>query len=291
MERKDVSQMISIKKNRSEKAFIVMCIISLVIPLLILAILIGDIIHTGFSRITLDFILSFPSRKAEQAGILPALVGSVYLIFLTAIFAVPIGVGAAIYLEEYNQKTWISTLIETNISNLAGVPSIIYGLLGLELFVRFCQLGRSLLAGSLTMALLILPIIVQTSREALRTVPRILYEGCYALGATRWQAIKQVALPMAFPGILTGVILSVSRAIGETAPLIVIGALAYVTFLPDGIDAPFTVLPIQIFNWISRPQQAFHENAAAAILILLLTMLFMNAVAIYFRNRYQKQMY
>jgi phosphate transport system permease protein len=220
---------------------------------------------------------------------LPALAGSVLLITLTAAVALPTGIGAAIYLEEYGKRSRLASIIEVNIANLAGVPSVIYGLLGLGLFVRGLGMGRSVLAGSCTLALLVLPIVIMASREALRTVPGALREACYALGATRWQTVRQVVLPTALPGILTGAILSLSRAIGETAPLIVVGALTYVTFLPDGLSSPFTALPIQIFNWVSRPQKAFLTNAAAGISVLLLTMLILNAVAITLRNRAQKR--
>jgi phosphate transport system permease protein len=240
-------------------------------------------------RLGLDFLSSYPSRKPEQAGVLPGLVGSIYLILLTAAMALPIGVGAALYLEEYGKKGRLSNLIEVNISNLAGVPSIIYGLLGLEVFVRTIGMGRSLLAGAATMALLILPIIIMASREALRTVPLSVREGAYALGATHWQVTRRVVLPMAFPGILTGAILAVSRAIGEAAPLIVVGALAYIAFLPDSVSSPFTVLPIQIFNWVSRPQEEFLQNAAAGSVVLLVTLLILNSIAIYLRGRLQKR--
>ena len=226
-----------------------------------------------------------------MAGILPALVGSVYVIGLTGIIALPLGVGAAIYLEEYGTDSWLAQIIEVNIANLAGVPSIIYGLLGLELFVRASGMGRSVIAGACTMALLILPIIIIASREALRTVPFSLREGSLALGASRWQTIWQVVLPMAFPGILTGSILAMSRAIGETAPLIMMGALTYIAFLPTGLDSPFTVLPIQIFNWVSRPQHGFIADAAAGIMVLLVTLLLLNALAIYLRNRLQRRIY
>jgi phosphate transport system permease protein len=200
-------------------------------------------------------------------------------------------VGAAVYLEEYAGKTWWARVIEVNIANLAGVPSIVYGLLGLELFVRALKLDRSLLAGALTMALLVMPIIIISSREALRTVPNSIREASCALGATRWQTIWYQVLPMAFPGILTGSILAFSRAIGEAAPLITIGALTYVAFLPDGLLSPFTALPIQIFNWVSRPQAGFHVNAAAAIIVLLVVLLFLNATAVYLRHRFQRRVH
>jgi phosphate transport system permease protein len=208
---------------------------------------------------------------------------------LTAAMAVPLGIGAALFLEEYGGTGRWSRLIEVNIANLAGVPSIIYGLLGLGLFVRAMGMGRSVLAGAATLALLVLPVVILSTREALRTVPKSLREGSYALGATKLQTIWHQVLPSAFPGILTGLILAFSRAIGETAPLIVIGALAYVSFTPDGIWSPFTVLPIQIYNWVSRPEAAFQTNAAAGIIVLLFLLLSMNAVAIVLRDRLQRR--
>jgi phosphate transport system permease protein len=261
----------------------------MVIALGALAALLFDVLVDGASRISWQFLTSLPSRRASQAGLATALVGSIYVILLTAIIAVPIGIGAAIYLEEYGKRGRMARLIEINIANLAGVPSIIYGLLGLGLFVRALGLGRSLIAGAATLALLVLPVVILSTREALRTVPNSLREGSYALGATKWQTIWTQVLPMAMPGILTGLILALSRAIGETAPLITIGAITYVPFLPDGLSSPFTVLPIQIFNWVSRPQAEFLRNAAAAILVLLVLLLTMNAVAIWLRDRYQKQ--
>lgn len=278
------------KVRVSERIFVALCLGAVVLPLGLLAVLLGDVLISALSQLDWQFLTSYPSRRATQAGILPALVGSLYLILLTAAIAVPVGVGAAIYLEEYESKGRLASLIEVNIANLAGVPSVIYGLLGLGLFVRMFSMGRSLIAGALTLALLVLPIVIMAAREALRTVPYNIREGCYALGATRWQTIRQVVLPMALPGILTGSILAISRAIGETAPLIVVGALTYVTFLPDGIDSPFTALPIQIFNWVSRPQEAFLANAAAGIVVLLLCMLMMNAAAVTLRNRFQRKM-
>lgn len=278
-------------RRRSERVFLAVAITAVALPLVALLYLVGDVAVDGLGRLDGSFLTSFPSRKAELAGILPGLVGSVYLVVLTAAVALPVGVGAAVYLQEYAGQGRIGSLIEVNIANLAGVPSIIYGLLGLGVFVRLCGLGRSLLAGALTLALLVLPMIVVVSREALRTVPGHLREASLALGATRLQTIRRVVLPSAFPGILTGVILSISRAFGETAPLVVIGALTYVTFVPDGIDSPFTVLPIQIFNWVSRPQEAFLINAAAGIVVLLGTMLMLNAGAIYLRQRLQRKEY
>jgi phosphate transport system permease protein len=268
-----------------EKAFKAICLLAMLLPLLLLVILIGKAFADGLPRLGWDFFTGYPSRKPEEAGLLPALVGSIYLMGLTALIAIPLGVGAAIYLEEYAKPGKITSLIEINISNLAGVPSIIYGLLGLEVFVRALSLGRSLLAGAATLSLLLLPMVIMASREALRTIPNSLREACYALGADRWQAIRRMILPMSLPGILTGVILALARAIGETAPLITIGALTYVAFLPDSLQSPFTALPIQIFNWISRPQSAFHTNAAAGIIVLLCIMLLLNAFAIWLRDK------
>ncbi len=261
----------------------------LVAALAALGALVADVVHDGWGRLSWSFLTSYPSRRAASAGILPAVVGSVYIIGLTAAIALPLGVAAAVYLEEYATKGWWSRLIEINIANLAGVPSIIYGLLGLGLFVRVMGLGRSLLAGGATLALLVLPVVILSTREALRAVPKSLREGSYALGATKWQTIWYQVLPVGLPGILTGLILALSRAIGETAPLITIGALTYVPFVPDTLWSPFTVLPIQTFNWVSRPQADFAENAAAAILVLLVLLLSMNAAAIWLRDRAQKQ--
>jgi phosphate transport system permease protein len=273
----------------SERAFYALSLGALILPLLILSVMLLGVINNGSERLSWNFITSFPSRKPGLAGILPGLLGSLYLMIATALIALPLGVGAAIYLEEYSKRSRLARLIELNIANLAGVPSIVYGLLGLDLFVRTLGFGRSLLAGACTLALLVLPMVVMVSREALRTVPAHLREASYALGATRWETTRQIVLPMAYPGILTGAILSLSRAIGETAPLVVIGALTYITFVPDGIDAPFTALPIQIFNWVSRPQHGFVVNAAAGIVVLLLTMLVLNGGAIYLRNRLQRK--
>jgi phosphate transport system permease protein len=276
--------------RRAERAFEWLCLAAVVLPLGLLGFLLIEGLRDGISRLSLDFLTSYPSRKWEEAGVLPSLVGSVYLLVLTAAIALPIGVGAAVYLEEYGKQGRLARVIEINIANLAGVPSILYGLLGLGVFVRALGMGRSLIAGACTLALLVLPIVILSTREALRTVPNSLREAALALGATRWQAIRQVVLPMAFPGILTGAILAVSRAIGETAPLVVVGALTYVTFLPDGLDAPFTALPIQIFNWVSRPQKGFLTDAAAAITVLLATLLLINLSAILLRDRLQKRL-
>ena len=255
--------------------------------LLVLAVLLADILRDGLGRLSWDFLTGLPSRRAENAGIFPALAGTVWVIAVTTVLAVPIGIGAAVYLEEYGDRGWWARLIEINIANLAGVPSIIYGLLALGLFVRTLGFGRSVLAGAATLALLVLPVVILASREALRAVPPALREASYALGATRWQTVRHQVLPVALPGMLTGTILALSRAIGETAPLLAIGALTYVPFAPDGIRSPFTVLPLQVFNWMSRPQEAFLENAAAGIMVLLVLLLGMNGFAAWLRDRWQ----
>jgi phosphate transport system permease protein len=262
----------------------------MLLALAALSVLIYDVLHDGIGRISWSFLTSEPSRRAEAAGIYTAIVGSVYVIGLTALISVPLGVAAAIHLEEYGTRGRMSRLIEINIANLAGVPSIIYGLLGLGLFVRTMRMGPSVLAGASTLALLALPVIIISTREALRAVPKSLREGSYALGATKWQTIWYQVLPAAFPNVLTGLILALSRAVGETAPLVTIGALTYVPFLPDSIWSPFTVLPIQIFAWVSRPQVAFAQNAAAGIIVLLVLLLAMNATAIVLRDRFQKRL-
>lgn len=258
-----------------------------VLGLAVLAVLLVDVAIDGLGRLSWQFLTSFPSRRPEAAGIYSALVGSVFVIGLTALIAIPIGIGAAIYLEEYAKRSRWSRVIEINIANLAGVPSIIYGLLGLALFVRALSFGRSVLAGAATLALLVLPVVILATREALRAVSPSLREASYALGATKWQTIWHQVLPVAVPGILTGLILALSRAVGETAPLIMIGALTYVPFAPDGIWSPFTVLPIQIFNWVSRPQAEFLRNAAGGIIVLLGLLLLMNGLAAWIRDRAQ----
>lgn len=257
--------------------------------LLILAIFLGFIIYQGTGRLSWDFMISLPSRFAEKSGIYTAWIGTLWVLVLTTLISFPVGVGAGIYLEEYGKKNKLSTFLEINIANLAGVPSIIYGLLGLEVFVRIAQMGNSILAGSLTLSLLILPIIIVSTREAIRAVPRTIKDASRALGASRWQTIWNQILPASFGGILTGVILAISRAVGETAPLIVVGALAYVPFAPTSPLDEFTVLPIQIFNWVSRPQHEFVINAAAAIIVLLLITFAMNGIAVYLRYRWQKK--
>jgi phosphate transport system permease protein len=276
-------------RRSADVGFQVLALLVLIIALASLATLIWDIVSDGAGTLSWSFITGFASRRASQAGIWHALTGSIFVILVTALIAVPIGVAAAIYLEEYGGRSAAARIIELNITNLAAVPSIIYGLLGLGLFVRMMAMGRSVLAGGCTLAILVLPVVILSTREALRAVPKTLREGSYALGATKWQTIWHQVLPVAAPGILTGLILALSRAIGETAPLITIGAVTFVTFAPDSISSPFTVLPIQIFNWISRPQVEFHANAAAGILVLLVLLLSMNAIAIWLRDRYQKR--
>ena len=281
----------NIRKNRwKDHAFKVWGIVCTLLGLVLLTIFIGSVIVDGIQRIDWDFITSLPSRKAERAGIFTALMGSVWVLVLTTVIALPVGIAAAIYLEEYAKKSRLSSLLEVNISNLAGVPSIIYGLLGLEIFVRIMQMGASVLAGSFTLALLILPIVIVSTREAIKAVPKSVRDASYALGASKWQTVSRQLLPASFGGILTGIILALSRAVGETAPLIVIGALTYVPFAPSSPMDEFSVLPIQIFNWISRPQHGFEVNAAAAIIVLLSITFLMNGIAVYFRNKWQKKL-
>ena len=260
--------------------------------LLALFALLATVVSEGGGSLVRDFpqfLTSAPSRFADQAGLKVALLGTIWMMAFTALFSFPIGVGAAIYLEEYAPRHWLTGLIQVNIANLAGVPSIVYGILGLAVFVRALALERSILSGSLTMSLLIMPIIIITAREALRSVSPSLRQASYALGATRWQTVWHVVLPQAFPGILTGTILALSRSIGETAPLIMIGALSYIAFTPASPLDPFAALPIQIFNWTSRPQEEFREIAAAGIIVLMVVLLVMNAGAIYLRNKFQKR--
>lgn len=279
-----------IKVNRlMDNAFKYVGIFCTMFGIAVLLIFIGNILVQGLSRIDWDFLSNLPSRKASKAGILTAWTGTAWILGLTAIIAIPIGVSAGIYLQEYGKRNRLASIVELNIANLAGVPSIIYGLLGLEIFARIMNLGGSLLAGALTLSLLILPIIIVATREALKAVPNSLREASFGMGATKWQTIWYQVLPAASGGILTGIILALSRAVGETAPLIVIGALAYVPFVASSPMDEFTVLPIQIFNWVSRPQEEFLVNGAAAIIILLLITFVMNGIAVYLRNRWQKK--
>ena len=277
------------RRHRAGTIFKVVCLASIAFSILSLALLLFDVVRDGAGWLSIDLLTHYPSRIPARAGIKSAILGTLWMMGLTAAVSFPIGVGAAIYLEEYAPKNWLSRILQTNIANLAGVPSIVYGILGLAIFVRYFALGRSVLAGALTLALLILPVIIIASQEALKAVPGSLREASYGVGATKWQTIRHHIFPVALPGILTGTILSLSRAIGETAPLIMIGALTFIAFPPMSPMDPFTVLPIQIFNWTAKPQQEFHELAAAAIIVLLVLLLVMNAAAIFLRNRYQKR--
>jgi phosphate transport system permease protein len=275
---------------RKTKAGVVQWLLFLVtaLAMVILAVLIWDIASSGARWLSLDLLTNTPSRKPEEAGLRPALLGTLWVIGLTALFAFPIGVGAAVYLEEYAPNNRWTRLLKTNIANLAGIPSIVYGLLGLGVFVSLLALGRTVISGALTMALLILPVIIIASQEAIRAVPSSLRQAAFALGATRWQVARDHVIPAAMPGILTGIILSISRAMGETAPLLVVGAAAYVTFNPTGLTSKYTALPMQIYEWARRPQQEFQELAAAAIIVLLVLLLLLNATAIYLRQRFAR---
>ena len=277
-------------RKRKDKIYQGIFLLATMFGVAVLAILILDILRKGGSAIDFNFLSNFPSRFPEKAGIKAALFGTIWMIGLTAPIAFIIGVGTALYLEEYAKKNWVTRLIQTNISNLAGVPSIVYGLLGLTIFVRMFALERSVMAGALTMALLVLPVIIVASQEALRSVPDSLRHASFALGANKWQTIVKIILPSALPGIITGNILALSRAIGETAPLVVVGAAAFIAFTPTNVLDQFTVLPIQIYNWISRPQEEFHTLAAGGILVLLGVLLTMNAIAVLIRNKFRKKM-
>ncbi len=274
------------RQNVGKLFYIILLLFSL-IGLIGLSALLIQILRDGLPYLSTNIIFNYPSRHIDQAGLKSALFGTLWILSLTALISLPIGMGAAIYLEEFAKKNWVTNFIEINIGNLAGVPSIVYGLLGLTIFVELLGLGRVVLAGALTMTLLILPIIILSTRESIKAVPNSYREAALALGATKWQMVKRVVLPIAFPGFLTGAILAMSRAIGESAPMIAISALVYITFIPSHAMDRFTVLPIQIFNWISRPQAEFAGLAAAGIIVLLTVLLLMNAVAVYFRNRYQ----
>ena len=285
-----------------DRSFYIIGLLATLIGLAVLLALVLDILADGLGRLGWQFLTSYPSRRPEEAGILSAWVGTLWIMLLTGLLTIPLGIMAAIYLEEYSRKNWLTNLIEINIANLAGVPSIIFGLLGLGLFVRAMGLDRSVISGAATLAILVMPIVIMATREALRAIPSSMREASYALGATKWQTISSQVLPAAVPGIMTGIILAMSRAVGETAPLITIGALTYVAFLPtspvssefpfisiQGLFDPFTVLPIQIFNWVSRPQKGFFEDAAGGIIVLLIITFTMNALAIWIRHRYQKR--
>jgi phosphate transport system permease protein len=291
------------KRRRVESIFIVLGLIATSVGLIALAALMIDLAVNGLARLTPDFFMNFPSRRATQAGILSAWVGSLLVILVTASIGIPLGVAAGIYLEEYAPKNALTNIIEINVSNLAGVPSIVYGLLALGLFVYTFGTGRSILTAGITLALLILPIIIVSTRESIRAVPWSLREAAYGVGASQWQVTRDHVLPAAIPGILTGVIIGISRAIGETAPLITIGALSFIAFLPPPpvtgtfpflsfawLFEGFTVLPIQAFNWISRPGQDFHANAAAAGIVLMGVTLGLNGLAVYFRYQLRKKL-
>lgn len=264
-----------------------LCALSTLVGVAALAVLLLDVLADGLGRLDLAFLTSFASRFPERAGVKAALAGSVWVLGLTAVIAFPISVGAAIYLEEYAPRSRVTKAIQTNIANLAGVPSIVYGILGLALFVRALGFERSVLSGALTLSLLIMPVIIMAAQEALRAVPPTIREAAYGLGATRWQVVRHQVVPMALPGILTGTILALSRAVGETAPLIMVGAVGFLAFTPQGMMDSFTVLPLQIYNWVSRPQEEFRDLAAAGIIVLLVLLVSMNAVAIVLRNRFR----
>ena len=288
--------------RRYDKLFAIVGMMAMMVGVLTLAVLLAGLIHDGSERLSWDFFQNFPSRRAERAGILSAVVGSSLVMLITAVTAIPLGVAAGVYLEEYARRTWITEIIEINVTNLAGVPSIVYGLLALGLFVYALDFGQSILSAGLTLALMILPVIIVSTREAIRAIPGAIREGAYALGATRWQLVRDHVLPYSTGGILTGVIIGLARAIGETAPIITIGALTFIAFLPpspfieqfpfisfEWMESPFTVMPIQMFNWLSRPQAPFQINAAAAGIVLVAMTLIMNGVAIWLRIRFRKR--
>ena len=276
-----------------DRVFAALVFVATLIGLVVLTVLLVDVAKDGVPWLSWSFITSFPSSIPTSAGIYPALLGSLWLLALTALISVPLGIGAAVYLEEYATDTWLNRLVEVNISNLAGVPSIIYGLLGLGIFVNLLRPitgGPSIISGALTLSLLILPVIIIATREALRAIPDTVREGGFALGATRWEVIRSHLLPMALPGALTGTILALSRAIGETAPLIVVGAATYLTFAPDGPSSRYSALPIQIYYWVSQPQPDFQVGlAAAGIVILMAVLILTNSFAVWLRNRYQRR--
>lgn len=267
--------------------FKVVCAAATMVGVVALVVLLVDVAVDGLPRVDRRLFTSFASRLPAQAGIKAALAGSLWILALTAMISFPVSVAAAIYLEEYAPRNWVTRAIQTNIANLAGIPSIVYGILGLALFVRALGLDRSVISGALTLSLLVMPVIIMAAQEAIRSVPGTLREAAYGLGATRWQVVSTQVLPMAMPGILTGTILALSRAVGETAPLIMVGAVGFIAFTPSGPTDRFTVLPLQIYSWISRPQSEFHVLAAAGIVVLLAVLLTLNAAAIILRNRYQ----
>jgi phosphate transport system permease protein len=276
------------RRKRVGKVFLAACAAATLVGLVALVVLLLDVAVDGFAYLSWDFLTGKPSRFASRAGLGPAFAGTLWVLVVTAFVSFPLGVATAIWLEEYAPRNRWTRLVQINIANLAGVPSVVYGILGLAVFVRWMQLGRSVAAGALTLSLLILPVIIIAAQEAIRAVPNSIRLGAYGLGATRWQTVRHHVFPMALPGILTGTILALSRAVGETAPLIMIGALLFVPFVPNGLLDAFTVIPIQVFNWVSRPQTEFHGLAAAGILVLLAVLLTMNTAAILLRNRYTR---
>ncbi len=297
---REIRQLIA-RHKRWDYIFVTIGLVCLMVGVIAFTALFLSMLIQGAPRLSLDFFTSFPSRKPEMAGILSAWVGSVLVMLVTALAAVPLGVAAGVYLEEYAPKNWVTDIIEINVTNLAGVPSIIYGLLALSVFVYGLDLGRSILSAGLTLALLILPVVIVATREAIRAIPVAIREGAYALGATKWQTTRDHILPYSSAGILTGIIIGLARAIGETAPIITIGALTFIAFLPpaplttqppfisfEWLMAPFTVMPIQMFNWVSRPEEAFQVNAAAAGLVLVVMTLAMNGLAIWLRYRLRR---
>lgn len=286
----DQSTLRNIKRRKIKNSIVkYLFLICTLFGIVVLIVLLKQILETGLKHLDLKFLTSFPSRTASKAGIKSALVGSLWVMLLTGLFSFPLGVGTAIYLEEYAKKNWFNKLLQINISNLAGIPSIVYGMLGLSVFVKGLRFGTSILSGSLTLTLLILPVIIISSQEAIKSVPDTLRQGSLALGVTKWQTITGVVLPYSLPGILTGCILAISRALGEAAPLIMVGAVGYIAFLPKGLLDSFTALPIQIYNWTSRPQAEFQEIAAAGIIVLMAVLLTFNAIAVVVRNKYQKR--
>lgn len=277
-------------RRRIGKVFEWSCRVAVWVSIAVLAVLLVDVTIDGLSWLSVEFLTSYPSRIPARAGVKSAILGTLWMMGLVAVITFPLGVGAAVYLEEYAPDNRLTRLLQANIANLAGVPSIVYGILGLAVFVRYAALGNSVLSGALTLSLLVLPVVIISSQEAIRAVPDSLRKASYGLGATRWQTIRGQVLPAALPGILTGTILSLSRAIGETAPLIMVGAATFAAFPPSGPMSDYTVLPIQIFSWAKRPQAEFHDLAAAAIVVLLVLLLTMNAAAIWLRNRYRVEM-
>jgi phosphate transport system permease protein len=288
--------------RRRDQIFAIVGLVCMLIGVLALAVLLVGLVQDGAHRLDWAFFENFPSRRAERAGILSAIVGSSLVMLITAATAIPLGIAAGVYLEEYARRNWVTDLIEINVTNLAGVPSIVYGLLALGLFVYALDFGQSILSAGLTLALMILPVIIVATREAIRAIPSSIREAAYAVGATRWQLVHDHILPYSAGGILTGVIIGLARAIGETAPIITIGALTFIAFLPpapvttefpflsfEWLESPFTVMPIQMFNWLSRPQAAFQENAAAAGIVLVVMTLVMNGAAIWLRVRFRKR--